>query len=99
MTADRDERLPQAADLGVLAPLDATTGEAIGIIAVTARREWALGRLLSRRERLLVLADVCGEVACPPIRSRVCVAVLEAVRERSLSSGCKGRRIGQQAQV
>lgn len=66
-------------DLGMLAPLDATTGEALGVIAATAKRERALGRPLSRRERLVVLADVCGEVACPPIRSRVCVAVLEAV--------------------
>ena len=69
----------RVADLGVIAPLDATTGEVLGIIAATASRERSLGRLLTRSERLLVLVDVCGEVECLAIRSRVSIDVLEVV--------------------
>ena len=74
-----DQHGYRVADLGVIAPLDATTDEVLGIIAATASRERSLGRLLTRSERLLVLVDVCGEVECPAIRSRVSVDVLEVV--------------------
>lgn len=71
---------PRISDFGIIAPRDATVTEVSSLISETAKRSDALGRLLTRREKLIVLADVCGEVECPAIRSRVSVGVLEAVR-------------------
>lgn len=59
---------------GILAPLDVTGAEASSLITEYSRR-----RPRTRREQLLALARVCGEVECPTIRARVCVDVLEVL--------------------